>query len=229
VRFFSPGLSTLWVCLITGAPRELVQPLVQSLRHTMVAGDLRLQERLGVPGLSIDEALRRALTAAAPAPRRGSRSLLFRARRVGPDNDVRSVQRLPLPRGWTAGDVARAYTAWLPRFFHPLLSVEPLASGEVRFFARGIARPLLVLQHAPERASPTRELFRVTGGLLARTGGPRQGRLEFRTVLGGTALLAAIHDFTPMLPWYVYKGTQAVVHLWVMRAFGAWLGAQQAR
>ena len=43
---------------------------------------------------------------------------------------------------------------------------------------------------------------------------------ELREVLGGTALLAAIHDFRPALPWQVYQLTQARVHLAVMRGFG---------
>jgi nucleoside-diphosphate-sugar epimerase len=38
--------------------------------------------------------------------------------------------------------------------------------------------------------------------------------------LGGTALLAGIHDFRPALPWQVYQLTQARVHLAVMRGFG---------
>ena len=107
--------------------------------------------------------------------------------------------------------------------------VEPDPSGAVAFRARGVPWPLLLLKHAPERTTPTRELFRITGGLLARTGGPRVGRLEFRTVLGGTAVLAAIHDFIPTLPWYIYRLTQAVVHLWVMQAFGAWLGKRKGK
>ena len=75
-----------------------------------------------------------------------------------------------------------------------------------------------------ERSSPERQLFYVTGGLLAETSGPRRGRLEFREVLGGAAVLAAIHDFTPTLPWWVYQVTQALVHLLVMRSFGRHLG-----
>lgn len=232
VRWFSPGLSTLWVCLITGAPRELVKPLVQSLRHRMVAADRRLQERLGVPGVGLVEALAQALrlrpgprTPRAEAPPPG-RSLLFGARRSGPESDVRSVQRLPLPPGWSAEDVARAFTHWLPDGFRPFLSIGTDAAGEVRFGIRGLRWPLLVLHHVDGRSTPERQVFRVTGGLLARTGGPRQGRLEFRAVLGGAFVLAAIHDFTPTLPWYVYKATQALVHLWVMRAFGRFLGAR---
>ena len=41
VRLFTPSLSRLWVTLVTGAPRALVGPLVESLRHEMVARDHR--------------------------------------------------------------------------------------------------------------------------------------------------------------------------------------------
>ena len=39
VPFLSPKLSRLWISLVTGAPRELVEPLIESLRHEMVARD----------------------------------------------------------------------------------------------------------------------------------------------------------------------------------------------
>lgn len=45
VGLFSPRLSTLWVRLVTGAPRELVASLVESLTHEMVARDRSLQRR----------------------------------------------------------------------------------------------------------------------------------------------------------------------------------------
>ena len=233
VRWFSPGLSTLWVSLITGAPRELVAPLVQSLRHRMVAGDRRLQEQLGVPGLGLEAALHAALApqpppapaaALVPATPQPARSLTLAARSAGPEHDVRSVQRLPLPAGWSAAQVASEYQRWLPRFFRPLLRVEAGADGSCRFLVRGLRAPLLVLRLSDERSSPERQLFYVTGGLLAETGGPRRGRLEFREVLGGAAVLAGIHDFTPTLPWWIYQATQALVHLLVMRSFGRHLG-----
>ena len=39
-------------------------------------------------------------------------------------------------------------------------------------------------------------------------------------VLGGELVTALVSGFVPRLPWLVYKSTQAVVHLWVMKAFG---------
>jgi hypothetical protein len=83
---------------------------------------------------------------------------------------------------------------------------------------------LLELTHAPQRSTPDRQLFYITGGLLARTADNAKARLEFREMLDRRCLLAAIHDFAPTLPWYLYNATQALAHLVVMRAFGRHLG-----
>ena len=74
---------------------------------------------------------------------------------------------------------------------------------------------LLILKYSPERSSPDRQLFYVQGGLLCSKKN-RRGRLELRETLGGTACLAAVHDFRPALPWIIYRWTQAEVHRWFM-------------
>lgn len=216
----TPRLSALWISLITGAPRRLISPLIASLRHVMTAGDRALQRRAGIPGVDLDAAIATALetdtagapsayTVTTPAPRQ---------RRRG----VRSVQRLPLPPGRDAAWVAAEYMRWLPRGPLPLLRVTSDATHS-RFFARGLARPLLELTAAPHRSQADRQLLYVTGGLLAAEGG--RGRLEFREAPGGT-VLAAIHDFEPRLPWLVYRFSQALVHLAVMWRFGRHLRRQ---
>ena len=47
-------------------------------------------------------------------------------------------------------------------------------------------------------------------------------------MLGDGIVLAAVHDFVPRLPWLVYKYTQALVHLLIMRAFGRHLAKERA-
>lgn len=49
------------------------------------------------------------------------------------------------------------------------------------------------------------------------------GRLEFRNALAGQFTLVAIHDYAPALPWFIYKFTQAPLHLLVMKWFSAYL------
>lgn len=227
VPLLTVGLSRLWVSAVTGAPKELVAPLIESLKHPMVARDRRLQEQLGLPGLSLDEALAATLRAEAepedrePAPRTQPRTPRRRKRRQ--DTLVRSVQRMVLPPGRDATWVADEYMRWLPTWLIArVLRVEVAeVDGEqrCRFFAPLTKRPLLELTLSAARSADDRRLFYITGGSLARVGKGR-GRLEFREVLDGTSVIAAIHDFRPRLPWLIYTCTQAQVHLVVMRAFG---------
>jgi hypothetical protein len=234
VPLFSPGLSRLWVSTFTGASRALVAPLVQSLRHPMVARDRRLQKRAGVPGMPLADALGHALVGRATelrpgravtalAPRRRARSV---ERMIRPAGDVRSVQRLALPSGHDARWIADEYLRWLPRQLRFLLRVDVTrARGEGRpapvlcqVRLRLLRRPLLELRFSPERSTLDRPLFYVTGGLLARHD-PSHGRLEFREISDGGTVLAALHDFVPRLPFAVYVATQGLVHRIVMAAF----------
>jgi uncharacterized protein YbjT (DUF2867 family) len=63
VPFIPTRLSVLGMRMITGAHRELVAPLVESLRHAMVAHSPTLQERAGIVAQPFDEALDEALPA----------------------------------------------------------------------------------------------------------------------------------------------------------------------
>lgn len=76
VPFVSPRTSRLWVSLITGAPRALVKPLIESLRHDMVCRDRRLQDAAELPGLPFRDAVSWCLAADAagtmPADRRAA-------------------------------------------------------------------------------------------------------------------------------------------------------------
>jgi len=84
----------------------------------------------------------------------------------------------------------------------------------------------LILSFAPDRSASHRQLFYITGGLLARDGG--RGRLEMRETTDRKMVIAAIHEFHPRLPWFIYRNTQAVVHVAVMRMFGRHLRRMSA-
>ncbi|MNW35612.1 hypothetical protein D3C74_126110 [compost metagenome] len=54
------------------------------------------------------------------------------------------------------------------------------------------------------------------GGYLFAFGTVREdhhGRLEFLQIPGTNVCVVAIHDYVPSLPWFIYKYTQAKVHL----------------
>lgn len=206
VPLVTPGLSRLWVSLVTGAPKALVAPLIQSLRHPMVAEDRWLQEKLGLPGKRFAEALSQSL----------------RAEGLARQPTARSVQRLPLPPGRDATWLAAEYASWLPGALRGFVRVERNETG-LAFLAVGVRRPLLTLSFRPDRSGHNRALFEVTGGLLAGAaiGFPR---LEFRTMPSGEDALGAVHQFRPRLPWWLYVRTQAYAHEWVMWRFARHLG-----
>lgn len=137
------------------------------------------------------------------------------------DGLVCSVQRYPVPAGWTAADVAWAYVGWLDTAV-PLVRVERVDGCAI---IRAAGTPVLMLRHAAGRSEPDSFVFEVRDGMLAdAAGGP--GRFEFRVLLDQSALVASLNDYTPALPWPVYRVTQAIAHGAVMRRFGRWLAAQ---
>lgn len=215
----SPVLSEMWVTGITGQPRSLTGPLIESLDHAMVAQDLSVQHGLGITGDDVPTALRRALAGETRTPDLA----VPRAPPSGPRTTVRSVQRMPLPAGRDAAWAAEVYLAWLPRFLAPLVRVERRGTSR-QICTRGPRIVLLELTPSAARSTPDRALLYVTGGVLARVKDPVRGRLELRAVAGGTTLLAAIHDFEPRLPWPVYRVSQAQAHLLVMEGFRRYLG-----
>ncbi|MGE5084721.1 MAG: NAD(P)H-binding protein [Bacillota bacterium] len=215
VPFLTPHLSALWVRLVAGAPRDLVNPLIEGLKIPLKA---RANHRLPLSeGLHIDEALKEAMATYDSSKKPHA----FQAPDVG-RYEVRSVQRLPLPEGWTAENVAKEYMKFLPTAKPGYIRVS-VQDRWVYFYIPFPYIRLLVLEYSPERSWSHRQLFYVRGGLFSKKIG--RGRLEFREVLGGKACLSAIHDFKPRLPWFVYKWTQAIVHLWVMKQFARHLAA----
>jgi uncharacterized protein YbjT (DUF2867 family) len=213
VPIFSLGLSKLWVATFTDSSTTLVSPLVESLRHELLVRPNRLMEKFP-DRVPFEEAVKRALFEKDTVP-----SLPVSEESVDEErNTVRSVQRLPNPGNHSAVWVARRYQTWLPRFFRYLLRVKQ--EGETSTFEiAGI--PLLQLQFIKDRSDMDRQLFYIVGGRLVKR--KDYGWLEFRRVLGGRYFIAAIHEFVPMLPWFVYVLSQAMAHLFVMHQFGQYL------
>mgnify|MGYP006279513751 CR=1 FL=1 len=238
--------SSAWVSFFSGVPYAMIRQLVEGLRTEPRPSNRQLQQMLGIEGRSFRESMRRSIAAAdaheledESPPRqlttteetsadestaltrqsqRGWRRALPapRSPKRGTQH-VRSVQRLPLPTGRDARWVARAYADWLPTLMRPFLDVDVDEHRTVAFYLWPMRRPLLVLEYADDVSHPDRQLYWVTGGILAAK--QDRGRLEFREVLGRRHVIAALHEFEPALPWLIYLWTQAVVHLWVMRRF----------
>jgi uncharacterized protein YbjT (DUF2867 family) len=202
------ALSRLWVSLITGVSKDLVYPLVLSLKHPMLVAkkhewpypeDLstKLDQALTLSQKKID---RKSFTGYLPKHK-----------------DVRSIQRLVLPKGKNAQWVAEEYFRWLPRFFSKLIRTQ-IVGNRCRFYLLHPSFYFLELERSLERSTADRQLLYIVGGILVKV--HSRGRLEFREVLNRNFVLAAIHEFTPALPWFIYRYTQAIIHLIVMNAFG---------
>lgn len=217
VPVFSAGFSKLWVSVFSGTPIELVSPLIESLRHPMVAKNAWIQERMGLKVMSFSEAVSKVLEfeKSEAKPQIKSVQKNINKERI---NDVRSIQRLPLPLGKDAEWIAVEYARWLPKFMHPFIKVKVDENKNCFFYINFINIPLLELSYSKERSSPDRTLFYITGGFLTNNTSKR-GRLEFREIIDKKYILAAIHDYYPTLPWFIYNMTQARVHLWVMQNF----------
>lgn len=220
VPFFSPRLSTLWVSLFGGASRALVGPLVESLRHPMIAEPNALQTALGEAFILFEDSLRASLDDQGrllPNPRDRVRpmddKLIRQSRRV------RSVQRMNLPPHKTARWVMEEYYRWLPRVVRPFLRCHYQAGGKLSLSVISKRWRLIEFTKSLERSTEDRQLLYITGGLLAQTHNNRKGRIEFREILDRRCVLAAIHDYVPSLPWYLYSKTQALFHLYVMWRF----------
>lgn len=220
VPFDSWFLSRIWVRTFSGAPYSLVGPLVESMRHPMLARPNRLAGR----SLSFDQAIRVALQESQSARlAAGERRSKGRSDIPERQREVRSIQRMPLPAGKDAAWAIRRFAFWIDRSFGFILHVRfDRRSGRLRFVIGPLT--LLELQLSAERSSSDRMIFYIVNGLLVKRDHGR-GRLEFRIFPEQCILLTAIHEFRPALPWYIYSLSQAPIHQRVMQAFGRYLDA----
>lgn len=202
------GISRFWVTLITQVPKKLVYPLVLSLKHEMLAAPQHQYPHPEDLQTTLDESLDLSVLDDGEPSFKGY---------VPEQKDVRSIQRLVLPEGRDAEWVALEYFNWLPTFFSTLVKVQ-LEGERCTFYLFDPKIKILILERSVERSSPDRQLLYIIGGLLSAK--QERGRLEFREVLDRRYVMAAIHEFRPSLPWFVYKWTQAIVHAFVMLAFG---------
>jgi hypothetical protein len=132
---------------------------------------------------------------------------------------VRSIQRVILPPGQNAAWVAGNYFRWLGECCWPLVRSRVGDDRHVEVWVRLVPLKLLTLTHQPAASTSERQVYAISGGLLARPSATGRPRFEFQTLLGGRYTMTAIHDYAPALPWYFYMLSQAVGHLLVMRRY----------
>lgn len=212
-------LSKYWVSRVSGVPSALVGPLLESLRHDLVARPNQLMDSLADSLVDFDQSIRSAMDANGTISSNPRQNTQAEDRvRIKKLKRVRSVQRMPYVPDLNAQQIAFEYGAWLTQRFAGLLRVKQDSNDVIRFllFGRFV---LLILEPTPYTLRTLRRCaFYVSGGLLARNVDPK-GRFEFRLFPENDCIVASIHGFAPTLPWWIYACTQAKVHLRVMHAF----------
>ena len=109
-------LSRLWVQLFSGLPGYLVNPLLESLRHNLSAKPNPLLDLISSDAVSFEESVSKSIDkdgVPLPNPRQSTQGTDSKIIRKA--SRVRSVQRMPLPSGWTAPHITEEYAKWLQR------------------------------------------------------------------------------------------------------------------
>lgn len=214
------ALSKHWVAVFGSVPPALVGPLQESLQHDLEAKPSVLSQLLEDRYVSFEQSFRKSVDSDG-MPKPNPRSVIQASDRkhIKEARRVRSVQRMSLPFGWSAQQVATEYGEWLGRRSAGMIYATKASGGVVRFTTCWGRLVLLELTPTPySLGSERRCAFYISGGVLSRSVDPL-GRLEFRLFPELGCLIASIHDFAPTLPWWIYSNTQARSHLRVMRAF----------
>ena len=205
IPFFSVGLSKLWVSFFAKSSLNFVSPLVESLKHKMIPDENNMFFKLKKK--DIDRSISIALT--------GNTIQIPKFIPVyNEKNTVRSVQRMQNPKSKKIDWIANEYPKWITNKFAGIINAK-FDGTYLTFWFWKIK--FLELKLIINRSDKNRQLYYITGGLLAKR--TDYGWLEFRSILENKFVIVAIHEFVPKLPWFIYKYTQAIAHLYVMKGF----------
>jgi len=214
-------LASLVARLVSKSPPAMVGAIVESLpRDTVMRGN-PVQQAIEPEAIGFRAALLSAIDPRTgrlrPNPRQSLREHDLEVMRR--QSQVRSIQRILLPPGQDAAWIAGNYFRWLGRCCWPLVQTRIAADGSVDVCLHPLGVQLLSLTYMSAASSAERQVYRVAGGVLARSGASGRPRFEFQTLLGQRYTMAAIHDYAPSLPWFLYIPSQAFAHLRVMRRY----------
>lgn len=218
VPFFSLGFSKLWVSKITSTPHNLVYPLVESLKYEMTASPSEQLILDNYNYTSFYDSLRTSLEQNIETIKgKHKRSVINYNASINFRwlENVTSIQRA-WSRLHNAEEIANEYFRWLPAFLKPIVKVKE-ENGRINLSFLGLLT-LLVLEKCIDRSDSNRTFYYIRYGLLARDT-TLNGRLEFRYIKSSNCILMSLLDYRPSLPWFIYKYTQAIAHLFVMKRF----------
>lgn len=205
-------LSKYWVKLISGVPKEMVYPLMDSLIHDMIRNDENIVKDISIGKIDYKESVRNALEEETKTQKKGKSS------RKGDIKDVRAISRVVLPKDVNMIQLAESYANFLNRI---TLNVVNSDFNEDNFTISVpcLNKELLLLSKDFKASNNERILYRIVGGDFALDSDGGNARLEFRRLPNSDACIIALQEYEPTLPWWVYKYTQAKVHKSVMNLF----------
>ena len=205
-------LSKYWVKLISGVPKEMVYPLMDSLIHDMIRNDENIVKDISIGKIDYKESVRNALEEETKTQKKGKSS------RKGDIKDVRAISRVVLPKDVNMIQLAESYANFLNRI---TLNVVNSDFNEDNFTISVpcLNKDLLLLSKDFKASNKERILYRIVGGDFALDSDGGNARLEFRRLPNSDACIIALQEYEPTLPWWVYKYTQAKVHKSVMNLF----------
>lgn len=205
-------LSKYWVKLISGVPKEMVYPLMDSLIHDMVRKNENIVKDISIGKIDYKESVRNALEEETKTQKKGKSS------HKGDIKDVRAISRVVLPKDVNMIQLAESYANFLNRI---TLNVVNSDFNEDNFTISVpcLNKDLLLLRKDFKASNNERILYRIVGGDFALDSDGGNARLEFRRLPNSDACIIALQEYEPTLPWWVYKYTQAKVHKSVMNLF----------
>lgn len=133
-------------------------------------------------------------------------------------NNVRSIQKAPLPEGWSVKSVADYYFDWLNEILYNVINVV-FEDNQYKVYVSQMDAPVLIATYDSEESVDDIEIYQITGGILSKKQPNKIARLEFRRLGNQEEFIMALHDFEPNLPWAVYMFTQAPIHALVNRIY----------
>lgn len=213
-------LSKYWVKLISGVPKEMVYPLMDSLIHDMIRNDENVVKDISIGKIDYKESVRNALEEETKTQKKGKSS------RKGDIKDVRAISRVVLPKDVNMIQLAESYANFLNRI---TLNVVNSDFNEDNFTISVpcLNKDLLLLSKDFKASNNERILYRIVGGDFALDSDGGNARLEFRRLPNSDACIIALQEYEPTLPWWVYKYTQAKVHKSVMNLFKFKINSQK--
>ncbi|MEK5199711.1 NAD(P)H-binding protein [Staphylococcus sp. FSL H8-0121] len=213
-------LSKYWVKLISGVPKEMVYPLMDSLIHDMIRNDENIVKDISIGKIDYKESVRNALEEETKTQKKGKSS------RKGDIKDVRAISRVVLPKDVNMLQLAESYANFLNRITLNVVNID-FNEDNFTISVPCLNKDLLLLSKDFKASNNERILYRIVGGDFASDSDGGNARLEFRRLPNSDACIIALQEYEPTLPWWVYKYTQAKVHKSVMNLFKFKINSQK--